>query len=449
MTTMHRPALNDSRALLLARILQALSDAHIPVCLLNSYDTLESQASSDIDCRIASEQLPTAVVKALHSNGVVVLQDFQRESSTHVLVLVDCNLPGSSMIWLDAGSDFREAGRIYYQGSAVLHSAVTAGDFMIPQPEIEFGHYLIKKIVQKSLDEPSGSRLSALYRRNPSGSAAEISKFWTPSTAARLIDAAESEVWGFVQRDMDIIRSELLREARRRRPSNLPKYWLPEFSRRLRRFCAPAGLHVVFLGADGSGKSSVIDQVEAKLNGAFRGTSHFHLFPGLFRQSGDGRPVTDPHRLRPRSSIVSIAKVFIWVVDYFLGYYVKVRPKLVRSNLVLFDRYFPDILVDPRRYRYGGPEALNRFIWNILPKPALVILLDAPVTVLHQRKQEVPWDETVRQRDAYRKLVADMPNGHIVDASQSLNDVVEDVSAIIRAHLSSRLLKRLRLGAQQ
>ena len=56
---------------------------------------------------------------------------------------------------------------------------------------------------------------------------------------------------------------------------------------------------------------------------------------------------------------------------------------------MLFDRYHGDLLVDPRRYRYGGPMSLARLIVRFMPQPDLVFFLDATPEILLARKQEV------------------------------------------------------------
>ena len=123
----------------------------------------------------------------------------------------------------------------------------------------------------------------------------------------------------------------------------------------------------------------------------------------------------------------------------------KVRRLLVRSTFVAFDRYYHDMLVDPKRYRYGGPMWLARWVGKIIPKPDIVILLDAPAEVLQARKQEVPFKETARQRQAYLKLVRGMKNGVVLDASQPLEKVVEDVNRTILNSMAERTRKHLEL----
>jgi thymidylate kinase len=177
----------------------------------------------------------------------------------------------------------------------------------------------------------------------------------------------------------------------------------------------------------------------------FRNTSKHHLMPALLRRRESGTPVTSPHGSPPRGFVPSVAKLCIWFVDYHVGYYIRIRPQLVRSTLVLFDRYYPDLLVDPVRYRYGGPRRLAAALWWVLPKPDLIIALDAPAELLQQRKHEVSLAETERQRLAFRALVATMPNGHVVDAVQPLDAVIGDVTKILLDHLARRTQQRLRL----
>ena len=101
---------------------------------------------------------------------------------------------------------------------------------------------------------------------------------------------------------------------------------------------------------------------------------------------------TDPHGEAPHPWWLSPLKIPYYLLDYGLGYLFKVRPRLVRSTVVLFDRYYDDLLVDPRRYRYGGPMKFARLARIFLPKPDLVLILDVNEEVLLARKREVSPD---------------------------------------------------------
>jgi len=186
------------------------------------------------------------------------------------------------------------------------------------------------------------------------------------------------------------------------------------------------GFMVVILGPDGSGKSSVI----RKISQTFAEKSAiklFHLRPALGRATTTkegGYPVTDPHKSPPYGLFVSGIKILYFLFDYGVGYLVKIQPLLRQQMIVFFDRYYHDLLVDPRRYRYGGPMWLARLAGKMIPSPDMFLLLDASPEVLQGRKQEVSFAETARQREAYLQFVLAQKNGVVVDASQALNQVV-------------------------
>jgi thymidylate kinase len=240
------------------------------------------------------------------------------------------------------------------------------------------------------------------------------------------------------------LRQTLLSKLRRERPLQVLWYWLGTLRRAFKRVLQPTGLMVVFLGPDGSGKSSVIDQVEQDLAPAFWRTAQYRLRPSQGKSGGN--PVTDPHARPLRGTASSLAKLAFWFADYTLGYTGRTLPQLVRSTFVLFDRYYQDLFVDPARYRYGGPMSLAHMVGRLVPRPHLFIVLDAPPEVLYARKQEVPIEEIIRQREGYLKLARKLPNRHVVDASKPLEAVVAETEEVILDHMAERSARRLKLG---
>ena len=285
--------------------------------------------------------------------------------------------------------------------------------------------------------------------RDPASLAKSLQKFCA-QTDAKLVGAApERRAWTFTlarqaNGALEFVRFRDLSGAAADSLS-LPETFsrLNDFSHGVKQILKPTGLFVVFLGADGSGKSTVIAQVERSLAPAFSSVERYHLRPH-FGQDRSGSPVvTDPHAEAPRSLPMSVAKLGLWGTDYLHGYLSTIRRQLARGALVIFDRYYPDLLVDAKRYRYGGPQVLAQAVGWFIPKPELVVLLDAPAEVLQSRKQEVTFEETARQRQAYLDLVTALPNGHVVDAAQPLNGVVAAVNTVILDYLAERTATRL------
>lgn len=441
------PGVADARGRVLQSVLELLAANDIPYCILHGYESYPARVASDVDCVMESALLPQRLGALLRANrrhlGADLVQWIQHESTAHYFVLATEDGPRWQFLSLDVSSDYRRNGRVFYEGHEILSSRRPHRDCWVPAPPIEFGCYLVKKIAKGALGEEHGERLTALYRRDPSGAERAVTRFWRGRHADVIITAAASGRWGAVQRRMPAIRSDLLWPGTLREAWSCGRYWTAEVGRRVRRWRAPTGAHVVLLGADGSGKSTVVQALSAALAPAFRRVTALHLAPALFRYRRAGRTVSAPHGQRPRSLPGSLAKAVYWLLDYSLGYYVRVRSALARSTLVLFDRYLLDALADPRRYRYGGPPRLLPLIWRLVPKPDLVILLDAPTDVLRSRKQEVAVAETERVTGAYRRIVMTSGIGHIVDAAQPVDGVVRAAGAVILDFLRARVGRRL------
>jgi thymidylate kinase len=354
-----------------------------------------------------------------------------------------------SYLALDVSSDFRSDGRIWLKDRSedFLKACRSFKLFNVPPPDLAFILYLLKRLGKNSLGEDQIRELHRLYDGDPSGCDRWLAHFFPREEARFIAEAARRREWKPVQLRVNDLRRVMLRKTRREHPLQVLQYWLNDYWRGAKRILRPTGLMVVFLGADGSGKSTVIDRVKQGIAPAFRSTMQYHLRPSV-RNDG-GAQVTDPHAQPLRGPTSSLVKLAFWWVAYTLGYLTNVYPRLARSTLVLFDRYYHDILVDTRRYRYGGPLWLARLMGKVIPRPHLVILLDAPPKVLFSRKQEVSLEEVNRQREEYVNLVGSLSVGHIVDASKPLEEVVSEVEKIILNYTAVRTAYRMGLGEKR
>ena len=151
-----------------------------------------------------------------------------------------------------------------------------------------------------------------------------------------------------------------------------------------------------------------------------------------------GHPVLDPHAQTPRSLLISAVKLLYWLLDCWYGYFIAIRPARRCSGLVIFDRYYPDILVDPVRYRLpASSRRIASWLAALAPQPDLCVLLDAPAQVVQLRKHEVSLPESQRQRLAYLAMFQSMHARLLVNADAPVNEVGQRVSVAISTLLQN------------
>jgi thymidylate kinase len=184
---------------------------------------------------------------------------------------------------------------------------------------------------------------------------------------------------------------------------------------------------IAFLGCDGSGKSTVIGRIEVGLREQGRVVRQGHWRPAPFDANRNSSGAADdPHSVAPRGAAASLAKLAWLAGSWWVGWF-RGLGRSAKDGHLVFDRYHADLLVDPCRYRYGGPMALAKLASALMPQPDLVIFLDAPAEVLYARKQEVSLETLTTSRERYLELCQTHPRFSVIDASQPVDQVVANV----------------------
>lgn len=113
-----------------------------------------------------------------------------------------------------------------------------------------------------------------------------------------------------------------------------------------------------------------------------------------------------------------------------------------RGSIVVFDRHFfadyyaYDVARERRR---SAARRLHGFLLaRLYPRPDLVVYLDAPAEVLHERKGEGTLESLARRRAEYLELGRVLEPFAVVDASRPLEEVTSEVVGVIRAFAEGR-----------
>ena len=410
-----------------------LEAREIPYAILHSYQDFPEIIPSDIDYVVRDTDLPRIPViqseLAARLGWNLVLQ-IEHHISAYCSILASAQDPGC-VLRLDACSSYGEGRCFVADGATLLADRRRYKNFYVPSPSAEF-IYVLAKLLGKNKSVASYlPRLRELWEEDRVGAQQRFDELLGDTGAS--LDAwfdKPAEDWAGLGRAMH------------RRNGYGIVFSAREFGRLLKRMAYPTGLHIALLGSDGVGKSTLLAQLQRTMKSCFPKQRIFHFRPMLF-QKATRAPASDPHARPPRNDAVACAKVFYYFFDNWLGWLLWVLPGKWRSTLVIFDRNFDDMLVDPRRYRIGGWAGLVRLLRGLLPREDLVFVLDAPPEMIHGRKPELPIAELERQRAALRELVQSDGRYVLVTAEGSPEEIASDVCRKILETLAARTRRDL------
>jgi thymidylate kinase len=432
----------------LQRLFAFLERESIPYCVVGDTADLSAGVTNDVDLVIEPSRLsslPETLFRFSEQTGVRLVQAIQHERSGFFFVLAGRLEDGKMVVvQLDVCGDYYRDGRLLLPAHELLPDSGqrrrSARNYFIPTPGSEFAYYLIKRVDKLALGRRETEYLSTKYREDPSAARTFLLSFFSSTHAAQIEADCQSGEWRSEGEDWAALRGDLRRHARTTVASRLA-----DVARAWRRLRHPTGLFVAVFGPDGSGKSTVNDGLRTKAAPLFWKTEYGHLRPrlGMGVDVQTAQPVVDPHGMSKRGWVGSVAKLVYYAVDYLVGYVIKIVPARIRATLLVYDRYYYDVLVDPVRYRYGGPMSLARFLARVVPQPDAVLFLDAPSEVVRKRKIEVSAEETERQRQAYLSLSRQVSHGYVVNASQPVEVVIDEAIDVLLEVMGSRMRKRI------
>lgn len=256
-------------------------------------------------------------------------------------------------------------------------------------------------------------RARAAYAANPERAKAAMigcygSAGWQIVERLLANECSDAEIY----RDSKLlVRALWMKQIRKFYWWNLLKIKLRNLRQRYRRLFKYPGFCVVFLGTDGSGKTTLIEKVAPMLYQMMHHPVEYrHLRPGLLpplaRLAGKSKmegPVTNPHGGKPAGWIGSLARFFYYYIDYTIGYYPRIFRWLVkRPTMVILDRYYYEYMIDPRRCAVRLLPGFAWFFSWFIPKPDLILCLGGDPEKIYARKPETSLKEVTRQIVALR-----------------------------------------------
>jgi len=428
---------------LLCSYFRSLNSRGIRYCVLRNYENLPADTDNDVDILVSRPNFHTAADLLCR----IAEQDGLR---LHMLVAHDC----LKMVFhrlkapldqchIDLYSDIRWQGIPITAPEEILDSREAYENFFIPGPAREQAVILltsllyIKRVRKKYR---AGIFNTARHRTLGREMHALLIQAIGPHEGWKLWHAIRNEAWGAAAGRAWKIRQALIIKKLRDDPAGGLRGGFAMIRRLAGRLFSPAGLSVAVIGPDGAGKSSLIRKLGPALENTFKQNQCVvHWCPKIVPEDGPGQaPHPLPHARPQRPRLLSLAFFTYHSIMFVLGYGIRLAPFRLRGGMVFLDRYYYDFFVDPGRFRMTLPVKAAKLGYFFVPKPDMVLLLDAQPDLIRARKQEVSPGETRRQCKAYRQLIRHIPQGQILNANASPNRVADDALNMIMQFLTQR-----------
>ena len=213
---------------------------------------------------------------------------------------------------------------------------------------------------------------------------------------------------------------------------------------KINRYIKHKGVMVAFLGTDGSGKSTIINSLPVVLGRTFdeNQIQYHHWRPGFIKSPkgiiGSSANALDPHKLKQYNKFISLGKFLYFNLDYILGYWLSVKVHLGKNQLVVFDRYYYDYMIDKSRYRLDLSDVLVNIVRHFIPKPDITFLLCGTPEIIYERKKELTVEELKVQNDKLMLYKDKCSNPILINVDKSIECVVFDVCDHIVKFMENR-----------
>jgi len=413
---------------------QALKAADVPYVVLHGYAQYPKHIDSDVDYAVRNGDLPRAariLRETCEVHDWAIAQMFRHAVYGYYFVAFNRRAINQS-IKLDICSHYGRNFALLLKDTELLEGRRVQSGFHVPAVRAEFAYVLAKALAKGKPLDAIDARLLELADSDPDGCAAAFTRLTgLPAVKLKAICGGTLDTDRWRQMRGDVLR----------RHSRNMLLAFKEVFRRLRRFFQPTGLSVGVLGVDGSGKSTLLDNLPGLLEPFFRKHHMIHFQPGFFGKRRKDA-VQSPHAHSPRSKPTSWLKVLYYYADWLFGYLGDLRSRIARSTLVLCDRTFDDLVVDPKRYRLQASSTLTNLLRRALPAPALILVLVGPAESIHARKPELSVAEIERQQDMLRRLAAKDQRMRVIDAGIAPELVTHDSAKTVLGFMTDRLSQR-------
>ena len=413
------------------------------IAKLDIDDVSGAELADIIVCKNTFRKISRFIIEFCKESNFILVQKLYSESTSCQVVLCyyDNHSEKLTSCKINFQSDFKIKGRFYLSAKELLSNRIyidVKNRWQLNDTYF-FIYNSIRNIDKESISQKHFAKLFSCWANNYLFIPEKLKTFFSKESIEIIKQSFKEKEHLYFNANLNYLKKDLQAKVSKR-------MWdvIGNKISLLRCMINPPGLVVGLLGRDGTGKSTFVDEMARSLPAYFKGITTFKKCPAIFYKGAifnknEGYHFSKPHMYSQRNTFQSFLKLTLLFCEFMLGYWIKVFPLKAKSQLVLYDRYFIDVLADPFRYRIRNNKLFIKVIHYLLPKPDLWIILDLPSYILLQRKQELTFEMSEKLRFEYLRLQHMLSNCIVINNNDEIKKTVDKASAFIFNHMLQKI----------
>lgn len=444
----------SSAKLCLDTFFEKLNDANCDYAVIHQSLEIDKVILGDVD--IVLDRHPNKVIlpivnELIRGGEVKLIQNLHYEIPYGYYYILQILGEQNSYLHLDCLYDECGINRYRLKTTELLDGAIKTECFRHTSSSVEASYLLIKRTIKGHVDHERFNYLQEILEQNWQQLLPLINDWYGVNMASKvyeLISATNEDA----DKLFKLLKIAMDRRFKKKHPFRFISSICLTKYRQLKRLAVPTGLFVVILGPDGCGKSTITNALSKDLQRGYRNIWQFHWRPGLLPKLGQSNSSGSSNGKNQNSALPTVSKykgivslvrfVYYWL-DFVIGYWLKIYPKKAQTTLVIGERYFPDVLVNPVRYGFSVSPEIMRLAAKCVPQADVIILLEDDPVVINVRKDELSIDAIADLLDKYKKELLHWQSPVIINTSRGVDDVIEQVKNVILDKTSQQTVNRL------
>lgn len=431
---------------ILNNFFEELSREKILFCVLRNYEEIPDNIGHDVDMLIQKERDGEAqkiLEDILHDKGWKHKEIWNKDGFK-TIVYYGISEGKFKQIKLDIWTGLNWRGLQWINAEYILHTVKQYKNFYIPTIGCEAAVSMFKElmgggsvpikyvpVIEKGVNE------EWMHFQN------SIAETFLEEHIVCIKNWIDKKDWDSISQFSTDLKKGLIKKAKKKKKIKAHCIFIvKECIFKVKSRIQKGGAFLVFIGPDGSGKTTIIKQISEKFKLIYPYQKVYHtrfeLFPELHsglglsdvkKKTQHQKEVTEPAKQEEQSMISKMTSwivVLYYTLEFLVGKIVFFRMNR-KGRLVIFDRYYYDFFVQPntRNLIWKAKKILYLFI----PKPDMIIHLYADGQTVYQRKGELNVKEIDLQNSLFEKLLQDDDKYKMFDTRMySISELVEKIA---------------------